>query len=84
MKYYVYIAFSSDKKEVSIGVTVDMHRRMNLLCTQSKKKCRIVYYEEYDNANEANQRYKKLQFFPKVLIIELVDENNPLWVDVLK
>ena len=61
-----------------------MHRRMNLLCTQSQKTCKIVYYEEFDNANEANYRYEQLRSFPKLLIVELVNENNPMWVDVLK
>ncbi len=84
MKYFVYIAFSDDKKDVFTGVTVDMGRRMKLVSAQAKKKCRLVYYEEYDNSEEASCRYKELESFPKALLIELVNENNPLWVDVLK
>jgi len=83
MEYFVFIVFSDDKKEMHIGLSLDMHSRMNLLYTQSKKKYKVVYYEAYDNANDANRRYKELQSFPKLLIKELVSENNPLWVDVL-
>ena len=79
----MYIAFSNDKKQVSIGVSIDMFRRIKLLCAQSEKIYKVVYYEEYDNANEANRRYKDFQSFPKTLIKELVSENNPMCVDLL-
>ena len=83
MIYFVYIAVSDDKKDFYIGVTIDMHRRINALCVQSDKNCKIVFYEEYDDSNDVNRRYEELQSFPKSLITELVSENNPLWVDVL-
>ena len=83
MEYFVYIAISDDKKDFYVGITVDMHRRINALCAQSDKNCKIVFYEEYDDSNDVNRRYKELQSFPKSLITELVSENNPLWVDVL-
>ena len=61
-----------------------MKRRMKLICAQSEKTCKVVYYEEFDNSEEASRRYKELASLPKMLLMELVNENNPLWVDVLK
>ncbi len=84
MNYYVYIVSSDDKKQVYTGVTVDMVRRMKLICTQSEKSCKVVYYEEFDNPEEATRRFKELESLPKAIITELINENNPLWVDVLK
>ncbi len=84
MAYYVYIVSSEDNKQIYTGITVDMKRRMKLICAQSEKTCKVVYYEEFDNSEEATRRFKELESLPKTLITELVNENNPLWVDVLK
>ena len=84
MKYFVYIVFSDDKKDIFTGVTVDMGRRMKLICAQTNKNCKLVYYEEYDNSKEANRRYMELTSLPKMLLTELINENNPMWVDLLK
>lgn len=82
--YYVYITYNSQNQPSHIGVTVDMTRRIKLLCHTAKNKCRIVYYEEYEDSKIADARETELLQMPKELIRELVEENNPMLVDLLK
>ena len=83
MTYYVYIAFSEENQFQSVGLSMNLPRRLKLLCAQTKNPCKIVYYEEFDTSKEATSRHKELSALPKQLIKELVLENNPMLVDVL-
>jgi len=80
--FYVYIAYDKDKN-YHLGTTVDMRRRVKMLCYKFNKKCKIVYYEEYEDSLEADIRETELQKMPKELIQELVYENNPMLVDLI-
>ncbi len=80
--FYVYIAYFNSK--FSIGVTVDLYRRIKLLRYQKNKNYKIVHYEEYTNSKEAAQRENELQDFSTELIAELVLDNNPMMIDLLK
>jgi len=43
-----------------------------------------VYYEEFDDSKEASDRETELLSFSKKLIHQLVTENNPMLLDLLK
>jgi len=82
--YYVFIVYNKKNELSNIGVTIDMSRRMQLLKFQKKKYCKVVYYEEYEDSKEATERENELNYLSKELIHELVTENNPMLIDLLK
>jgi len=82
--YYVYIAYNPQNQITHIGLTLDMKRRLKLLCINTSQSCRIVYYEEYDDSKIADRRETELLQMPKELIAELVREYNPMLIDLLK
>jgi predicted GIY-YIG superfamily endonuclease len=80
--FYTYIVFHAEKKEYQIGVTTNLAHRKKILCGQDPQ-CRIVYYEEYESSEEATQRENVLLDLPKSLLKELIDENNPMRVNLV-
>jgi predicted GIY-YIG superfamily endonuclease len=61
---------------------LDLARRKKIFCHQ-KPDCKIVYYEEFDNSEEATRRENILLDLSKSLLKELISENNPMWVDLI-
>jgi len=82
--FYVFITFNEKNEFGKIGVTIDMHRRIQLINLQKKKPCKIVYYEEFEDSKKATLRESTLNSLSKKLIYELVYENNPMIADLLK
>ncbi len=86
--YYTYIAFNTDNKLHSIGVTNNLFRRFKLLNqrqeNERKSQCKLVYYEEFSCSYKATMRENKLISLHESLILELVEESNPMTVDILK
>ena len=81
--YYTYIIYDSKHSEFYIGVTLDLMRRRKIMYHQ-KPGCKIVYYEEFDNSEEATRRENILLNLSKSLLKELISENNPMWVDLMQ
>lgn len=86
--YYTYIAFSTVNKLHSIGVTNNLFRRFKLLNQHQEKeqkgRCKLVYYEEFSSSNDATIRETELNSFHESLLRVLVEESNPMIVDLLK
>ena len=87
--YYVYILASKRNGTLYIGVTNDLIRRIyehkNYLIegfTKKYKVHKLVYYEQYNNAEAAIQREKRLKFWHRKWKIRLIEETNPEWKDL--
>ena len=66
--YYIYIMSSPNDSTLYIGVTNDIERRIQehksgLIpgFTQKYNCCKLVYYEQYSDINQAIEREKKLK-----------------------
>jgi len=65
--YYVYLLEESDKKGWYIGYTADLRRRFaqhnssNGAKTTRNKKWKLIYYEAYQNKNDAEGRERYLK-----------------------
>jgi len=86
--YYVYI-ITNNRKTLYIGVTNDLERRMyehkhKLIEGFSKKYnlTKLVYYEIYNNINDAIKREKQLKNWQREWKIKLIENMNPEWRDL--
>ena len=79
--FITYISYNSKRNEFQIGVTMNLQRRKKILCNQAPA-CKIVWYEEYENSEQATGRENELLDFPKELLKELVFETNPMLTDL--
>ena len=90
-QYHVYILASKKNGVLYIGVTNDLERRIN----EHKNKIvkgftsrynvdKLMYFEQYSNINRAIQREKKLKKWNRKWKIDLIEENNPEWMDLSK
>lgn len=82
--YYVYITSNIHRKVLYIGVTNDLHLRIQQHKTgegsafTSKYKCHVLlYFEEFKNINEAIAREKQLKNWHREWKINLVKSQNP-------
>jgi putative endonuclease len=87
--YYVYILASKRNGTLYIGVTNDLLRRAyehkNGLVEGFTKRYSVhmlVYYEQYDSAEAAIQREKRLKFWHRKWKIRLIEETNQEWKDL--
>ena len=91
-KYYTYITSSPNDSTLYIGVTNDLERRITehrsgLIpgFTQKYNCCKLVYFEEYSDINQAIEREKKLKKWRREkkdwLIRTLNPELNDLYED---
>jgi putative endonuclease len=87
--YYVYILASRIGGTLYIGVTNDLIRRvaehrLKLAKGFTKKYGvhRLVYFEQYDDAENAIRREKRLKKWNRVWKIRLIEELNPNWDDL--
>ena len=64
---YVYMLFSKKHKELYIGFTNDLRKRIiehnsgKVRSTSSKKPHKLIYYEAYTNELDARKREKMLK-----------------------
>jgi putative endonuclease len=89
MSYYVYILASRIGGTLYIGVTNDLVRRVyehksDAVDGFTKKYGvkRLVYYEQYDDIENAIRREKRLKKWNRAWKIRLIEEKNPNWVDL--
>ena len=89
MSGYTYILFNKRNGTLYIGVTSNLVKRVfehkNKLADGFTKKYNIdklAYYEVYDDIEEAIIREKKLKGASRKKKLELIEMNNPEWLDL--
>jgi putative endonuclease len=87
--FYVYILASGIGGTLYIGVTSDLVRRVyehRLRTVKSFTKKydidRLVYFEQFDDAENAIRREKRLKKYNRAWKIRLIEELNPNWDDL--
>ena len=87
--FYVYILASKIGGTLYIGVTNDLIRRvaehrLKLVesFTEKYDVARLVYYEQFDDAENAIKREKRLKKWNRAWKIRLIEGNNPNWEDL--
>jgi putative endonuclease len=88
--YFVYILASQRNGTLYIGVTNDLARRMyehkhDLLkgFTQRYRVHSLVYYEVHGNILYAIEREKQLKWWRRQWKLELIEQCNPEWIDLV-
>src|SRR5690348_7184984 len=87
--FYVYILASRIGGTLYIGVTNDLIRRIaehksKLIESFTEKYdiARLVYFEQFDDPENAIKREKRLKKRKRAWKIRLIEENNPNWDDL--
>jgi putative endonuclease len=87
--FYVYILANKIGGTLYIGVTNDLIRRvaehrLKLVKSFTKKYevGRLVYFEQFDDAENAIGREKRLKKWNRAWKIRLIEELNPNWDDL--
>lgn len=87
--YYVYILASDKNGTLYIGVTSQLKSRVyehkNKLIqgfTSKYNANKLVYYEIFEDIDEAIDREKKLKFWKRKWKIKLIEQNNIGWKDL--
>jgi putative endonuclease len=87
--FYVYILASRIGGTLYIGVTNDLIRRV----AEHKAKAaegftkkydvdRLVYFECFDDIEQAIHREKRLKKWSRAWKVQLIEEKNPNWSDL--
>jgi putative endonuclease len=87
--YFVYILASKPRGTLYIGVTntiidrVDQHRAGGgSVFTRRYRVHILVWFEEFGDIREAIQREKTMKEWPRAWKINLIERDNPHWVDL--
>jgi putative endonuclease len=87
--YYVYILASRIGGTLYIGVTNDLVRRVfehksNIAksFTKNHDVNRLVYFECFDDIEQAIHREKRLKKWTRAWKISLIEKDNPNWIDL--
>lgn len=87
--FYVYILTNKTHDVVYIGVTSDLvkrawqHKNKSLGGFTSKYNIsKLVYFELYDDAENAIKREKNLKGWKRIWKDELIEKDNPDWRDL--
>jgi len=87
--YYVYILASRPHGAIYIGVTNDLSHRVlehragrGSQHTSKYKIFKLVYYEHFDNIDEAITREKRLKKWNRAWKDRIIEEQNPHWDDL--
>ena len=87
--FYVYILASRIGGTLYIGVTNDLVRRVAEHRLKSVKGFtkkyevdKLVYFEQFDDAENAIKREKQLKKYNRAWKIRLIEESNPDWDDL--
>lgn len=88
-QYYVYILAKAPNSTFYVGVTSDLAKRVwehkHEVADGFTKKYGIktlVYYEVYEDINEAIRREKRLKKWNRSWKIKVIEEMNPEWSDL--
>jgi putative endonuclease len=87
--YYVYILASKPRGTLYVGVTGGLVNRMeahrsgrNSGFTKRYSVHTLVYHERFGSVNEAIQREKTIKKWPRQWKINLIERDNPRWIDL--
>jgi putative endonuclease len=87
--FYVYILSSRIGGTLYIGVTNDLVRRVMehrlkqaRSFTKKYEVDKLVYFEQFDDAENAIKREKRLKKWNRAWKIRLIEEFNPNWDDL--
>ncbi|HEX5507536.1 MAG TPA: GIY-YIG nuclease family protein [Pseudolabrys sp.] len=87
--YWVYILASRIGGTLYIGVTNDLVRRVHEHregaaqgFTKRYKVNRLVHFEQFDDAENAIRREKRLKSWNRAWKVRLIEESNPNWIDL--
>ena len=87
--YYVYILTNKNNQVLYTGVTNDLDRRVlehrlptNHGFTGKYNVHKLVYYEEYNDVEEAIAREKQIKGGSRQKKIALINELNPKWEEL--
>ncbi len=85
--FYVYILASHIGGTLYIGVTNDLIRRvgehrLKLIdgFTEKYDVVKLVYFELFDDPENAIKREKRLKKWPRAWKIALIEKDNPDWI----
>ncbi len=87
-QYYVYFTTNKNNNVIYIGVTGDLIKRVyqhNKIFEGFTKKYnvdKLVYYEIYNNVEDAIRREKQLKNWHRDWKMRLIGENNPEFEDL--
>ena len=86
--YHVYIITNKSRSTLYTGMTGNLRQRMEQHAEGQtdgfSKRYRLkylVYYEEFDNPNDAIHRGKQLKKWNRAWKERLITESNPNWED---
>ena len=89
--FYVYILASKIGGTLYVGITNDLVRRVaehRLKAVESFTEKydvgRLVYFEQFDDPENAIKREKRLKKWNRAWKIRLIEENNPNWDDLYR
>ncbi len=88
-KFYIYILASAHYGTLYIGMTSNLPKRLwehkNKVVkgfTEKYDVHRLVYFEQYDDFENAATREKQLKAWKRNWKIRLIEEGNPHWEDL--
>ena len=88
-KFYVYLLAKKKNSTFYVGITSDLSRRIwehknETADGFTKKYCikTLVYYEIFDDVENAIRREKRLKRWPRAWKIKAIEEMNPEWDDL--
>ena len=89
MAYYVYMLASNRNGTLYTGVTGDLVRRVYEHkgkfvrgFTRRYDVDRLVWFESYDDPENAITREKELKKWRRAWKLRLIEESNPQWLDL--
>ncbi len=87
--YFVYILTNRKCGVLYIGITNDLYRRIiehkdkiNKGFTSKYNIDKLVYYEGFNNPRNAIEREKQLKNWHRDWKINVIEKNNPNWIDL--
>ncbi|WP_417686165.1 GIY-YIG nuclease family protein [Roseibium sp.] len=90
MSYYVYLLTNRKHGTLYVGVTNDLHRRVHehrsgtaSNFTKKHQLHRLVFASEFERIDEAIAMEKRLKRWHRAWKIQLVEEENPDWNELL-
>ena len=85
----VYILASKRNGTLYVGVTSDLVKRIwehkqDVVAgfTRKYQVHTLVYFEQYEDMNQAIQREKQIKKWNRAWKIELLEKSNPVWRDL--